>query len=167
MTATALKSIVMDHNPLDLAEMVMMERDWAFDRTDESELVGNAVGMWCHYRVWFTWNDEMNALMLCVGFDHKLPKKLQPKVLELMALANEKIWLGHFDVSSEDESITYRHSVLVREGVGTTSEQLQDLLDIAIKECERFYPALQAVLWGNKAPAEALQFSMFETVAEA
>ena len=45
--------------------------------------------------------------------------------------------------------------------------QLRDLLDIAIQESERFYPAFQSVVWGGKSPAEALEIALFETIAEA
>ena len=41
------------------------------------------------------------------------------------------------------------------------------MVDIAISECERFFPAFQFVLWGGKPPAEALQAAMLECVGEA
>ena len=39
-------------------------------------------------------------------------------------------------------------------------ESLEDLMDIALTECERFFPAFQFVLWGGKAPADALAAAM-------
>ena len=41
------------------------------------------------------------------------------------------------------------------------------MVDIAITECERFFPAFQFVLWGGKPPAEALAAAMLECVGEA
>jgi len=41
------------------------------------------------------------------------------------------------------------------------------LIEIAITECERFYPAFQFVIWGGKSPAEAIAAAMLETVGEA
>jgi len=41
------------------------------------------------------------------------------------------------------------------------------MMDIAITECERFFPAFQFVLWGGKTPADALAASMLECVGEA
>ena len=37
----------------------------------------------------------------------------------------------------------------------------------AVTECERFYPALQLVVWGGQSSAEALAAAMMETVGEA
>ena len=41
------------------------------------------------------------------------------------------------------------------------------MVDIAITECERFYPAFQFVLWGGKSPKDALDAAMLECVGEA
>jgi hypothetical protein len=41
------------------------------------------------------------------------------------------------------------------------------MVDIALTECERFFPAFQFVLWGGKPPAEALEAAMLDCVGEA
>src|SRR3978361_92085 len=46
-------------------------------------------------------------------------------------------------------------------------EQLNDLVEVAISESERFYPAFQYVVWAGKTPADALTASILETVGEA
>ena len=156
-----------EYNPLDLAERVIMDRDWAFDRPAEGELIAEVSGAWCNYHVWFNWQEDSGGLTLCCSIENKLSKQMLPRVYSLLALVNEKLWLGHFDVNADTSSVTFRHSLLLRDGAGTTAEHLQELLDIAISECERFYPAFQSVVWGGKSAQEALQIAMFETVAEA
>jgi len=156
-----------NYNPLDLAELVFLDRDWSFDRASDGELVAEASGSWCKYHVWFTWQEDCGGLTLSCAMESKFPKPQLLKVHTLLAMANEKIWLGHFDVCMDDFTNVFRHSMLLRDGAGTTAEHLQELLDIAVNECERFYPAFQSVIWGGKAPAEAIQFALFETIAEA
>jgi hypothetical protein len=46
-------------------------------------------------------------------------------------------------------------------------EQIEDLVEIGMLECERFYPAFHYVVWGGKTPAEAVDAAMIETVGEA
>ena len=48
-----------------------------------------------------------------------------------------------------------------------SAEQLEDLLDIAINECERFYPALQLVVWGGRSVADAMTVARMDTIGEA
>ena len=155
------------HNPLDLAEMVIMNRDWVFDRPADGELIAEVNGQWCNYRIWFTWQEDSGGLTLSCALDSKLQKQSLPKVYALLALVNEKLWLGHFDINTEDTAVTFRHSLLLRDGAGTTADHLQELIDLAISECERFYPAFQSVVWGGKSPAQALEIALFETIAEA
>ena len=51
--------------------------------------------------------------------------------------------------------------------IGMNGELLEDLVDIAVTECERFYPAFQFVIWGGKSPVEAMTAAMLETEGEA
>jgi hypothetical protein len=43
----------------------------------------------------------------------------------------------------------------------------QALVECAIDECDRFYPAFQFVLWGGKTPREALDAAMVDAAGEA
>jgi hypothetical protein len=44
---------------------------------------------------------------------------------------------------------------------------LEDLVDTAIAECERFYPAFQYVIWGGRTPEDAVSAAMVDTLGEA
>lgn len=153
-------------NPLDTVEGVALERDWAFDRLSSDELVAEIAGGWCNYRLWFTWVSGMGSLMTTCTFESKVPAAHREKIYPLLSMTNERMWLGHFDLSSDDGSLSYRHGILVREAMLST-HYIEDLLDIAIAECERFYPAFQSVVWGGKTCHEALEAAVFETVGEA
>ena len=166
MTAMLMKTDT-SYNPLDIAELVVMDRDWVFDRPGDGELIAEVNGAWCNYRIWFTWQEDSGGLTLSCALDSKLPKQSVMKIHSLLALVNEKLWLGHFDISSEDCSVVFRHSLLISDGAGTSAEHLQQLLDIAISECDRFYPAFQSVVWGGKSAQDALAIALFETIAEA
>jgi len=155
------------HNPVDVAELALMDRDVPFDRLDDGQLLAEVKGMWGTYRVWLNWQEENSGLTIGSSLEVKMPTGSLSRIHELFALVNEKLWLGHFEFSSEDHTISFRHTQLIRTSIGTDQQQLQDLIDIAVQECDRFYPAFQAVAWGGKSPIDALQFALFETIAEA
>src|SRR4029077_6224625 len=48
-----------------------------------------------------------------------------------------------------------------------SAEQVEDLVDIAVSECERFYPAFQLVIWGGKSPDDAMTAAIIEPIGEA
>ncbi|MGF1474888.1 MAG: YbjN domain-containing protein [Geminicoccaceae bacterium] len=154
-------------NPLDLVEQIANANDWAYHRQGEEELAAEFSGQWCHYRVWFSWHPEMGVLHLACALDVKVPTAKRSGLYQLLAMANEKLWIGHFDLWSEEALPVFRHAILLREGVGVTSELVEDLVDIAVGESERFYPAFQFHIWGGKAPTDALAAAMLETEGEA
>jgi hypothetical protein len=154
-------------NPIDLVEEIVVANAWAHDRASEEELVVEISGRWCDYRLYFVWQEEICAMHFSCGFDMKVPKGRRGPVYELLALANERLWLGHFDLSTEDNSPAFRHAILLRGVPGASAEQVEDLVDIALSECERFYPAFQFVVWGGKSPAQAIASAMIDPVGEA
>jgi hypothetical protein len=154
-------------NPLDIVEEIVAANQWPFDRTSEDELVVEITGKWCDYRLYFMWRDDLSALHFTCAFDVRVPDTRRREVHDLLALVNEKLWLGHFDVSLEEGMPMFRHTVPLRGLSGASVEQLEDLVDSAFTECERFYPAFQFVIWGGKGAHEAIAAALFETVGEA
>ncbi|HEX6142480.1 MAG TPA: YbjN domain-containing protein [Geminicoccaceae bacterium] len=154
-------------NPLDLVEHIAIANEWPFHRQNEEELATEIAGHWCQYRLWFSWHPELGVLHLSCALEMRVQPNKRDAIYALLAQANEKLWLGHFDLCSEENLPMFRHAVLMRDGVGINLELLEDLVDIAVTECERFYPAFQFVIWGGKAPGEALAAAMLETEGEA
>jgi hypothetical protein len=167
MSASLASSYDIPANPLDLMEQIVTANDWIFDRRSDSEMAAEAPGRWCDYGLSFNWSQEFRALHFTCTFDLKVPEKRRGELYELLALANEKLWIGHFGLESDDGMPVFRHAVLLRGASGASSESLEDMIDIAITECERFFPAFQFVLWGGKKAPEALQAAMLECVGEA
>ena len=154
-------------NPLDTVEEIVAANEWPCDRTSDNELVAEVPGRWGDYRLHFAWAADMSTLHFSCALDLKIPRQSRVAVNELLALANERLWLGHFDLSSEDGLPMFRHAVPLRGVVGVTVEQLEDLVDVAINECERFYPAFQYVVWGGKSPVEAVTVACIDPAGEA
>ena len=167
MTAMLTTSSSRSANPLDVMEQIVAANEWAFDRRNDSEMAAEAPGKWCDYGLYFSWSQEISAMHFTCAFDLKVPERRRTALYELLALANERLWIGHFGMDSEDGMPVFRHSVLLRGAPGASAESLEDMVDITITECERFFPAFQFVLWGGKAPTEALAAAMLECVGEA
>ena len=154
-------------NPVDLVEQFVTANDWAFDRRNDEELAAEAPGQWCNYSLYFAWREDMGAIHFTCAFDMKVPEAKRSAICELLAMINEKLWLGHFGLWEDEGVPMFRHTSLLRGGGGLSSEQVEDLVDLAVSECERFYPAFQFVIWGGKSASEAVASSLLDTVGEA
>jgi hypothetical protein len=154
-------------NPIDTVEQIAAARDWMFDRHSDEEMAIEVPGHWSDYRMFFSWLGDLCALHLACAFEMRVPSYRRADINDLLARINEKLAIGHFDLWADEGLPVFRQSVLLRGAKGATLEQLEDMVQIAITECERFYPAFQYVVWGGKTPSEAVEASMLETACEA
>ncbi len=165
--AVATETSIESGNPIDIIEEIVVANEWPHDRSDDDEMIVEVSGRWCEYRLLFIWQEDISALHFSCSFDLKVPKARRQPIYELLASVNEKVWLGHFDICSNSQLPMFRHSLPLRGTSGLSAEQVEDLVDAAITESERFYPAFQFVVWGGKSPAEALATAMIEPMGEA
>ena len=154
-------------NPIDIVENVIHGKKWSFSRSDDCELVAEITSQLCQYRLYFTWSEQIRAISFTVTFDIKFPQSKYRSAHELLALINEKLWIGHFDITKKNGIPAYRHTVLSLPENEMLQHQLEDLVDIAIYECEKYYPAFQLVLFEDSLPSNALSVSTFDTIGSA
>jgi hypothetical protein len=154
-------------NPLDIVERIAAGNDWSFQRAGEDEITMLVAGRWSDYQVSFTWMHDIEALHLACAFDMKVPKRRRGEVQQLIALINEQLWIGHFDLWTQDGLVMFRHALVLAGGVQATGQQCQAQLTSALEACEGYYPAFQFVVWAGKQAREALDAAMFETSGEA
>lgn len=154
-------------NPLDLVEQFVTANDWPFDRRSDDEMAVEVPGKWCDYSLYFAWREDVGAMHFTCAFDMKVQPAKRSSLYELLAMVNERLWLGHFGLWTDEGVPMFRHSALIRGATGASMEQIEDLVDIALSECERFYPAFQFVIWGGKSAADAVSAALLDTVGEA
>ena len=154
-------------NPIDVVEDVIHSKKWTFSRADDYELVAEISSEWCQYRLYFTWSEQIKAISFTITFDLKFPQNKYAEAQELLAIINEKLWIGHFDITSKNGIPAYRHTVLSFPENEKLHHQLEDLVDIAIYECEKYYPSFQQVLFDDLQPSKSLVFANFEVIGTA
>ena len=154
-------------NPLEVVERVAATNDWSFERAGEDEITILVQGKWADYQVSFTWMFDIEALHLACAFELKVPERSRSEVQQLISLINEQMWVGHFDLWTQDGIVMYRHALVLSGGVEASGRQCEALLATALDACERHFPAFQFVVWAGKSAREALDATMFETAGEA
>ena len=154
-------------NPIDIVEEVIYEKNWSFSRADDYELVADIASKFCQYRLYFTWSENVRAISFTITFDLKYPQSKLIKAYELIGLINEKLWLGHFDITSKNGIPAFRHTILSNSDIEFLHKKLENLVDIAIYESEKYYPSFQQVLFDDIEPAESLLFAEFEVIGSA
>ena len=154
-------------NPLEVVERVAATNGWSFERASDDEITILVTGKWTDYQVSYTWMFDIEALHLACAFELKVPERCRAEVQQLISLINEQLWVGHFDLWSQDGLVMYRHALVLAGGAEPSNQQCQALLSTALEACEGYFPAFQFVVWAGKAARPALDAAMFETSGEA
>lgn len=160
--------------PIDTLEHYFASHNWAFEREGDEEIVTTVKGSWSDYELRALWREEDRVLQFIAmtGINAGIARgeaEVRANLHETLALVNEQLWIGHFELWSSDGALLFRHAALLDgpEDAALSLTQAHALVDAAIDECERYYPVFQFVLWGGKSPREALAAAMVETEGEA
>jgi hypothetical protein len=96
-----------------------------------------------------------------------VPELRLAEVRQLVALINEQMWIGHFDVWQHNGVVMFRHALVLAGGVSASDRQCEAVLGSALDSCERYFPAFQYVVWAGKSARESMDAALFETAGEA
>ncbi|MTI08970.1 type III secretion system chaperone family protein [Curvivirga aplysinae] len=167
MSLTEMEFAVSSPSPIDIVEAMFRANEWPFERTEYDEIFVEMAGGWCDYEMFFAWREDLQSLYFACKFDMKIPESKRKGINDLLVMMNQKIWMGHFDLSQEDGSPMYRNTIPVRGLSQVSVEILEDMMDVALVECERFYPAFQFLVWGGHAPEKAISAALLDCAGEA
>ena len=156
-----------DAAPVDMLASLFEARGWPYEFSGEDEISGEVQGSWASYQLRGIWRSADHVLQLLCLPDIRVPADKRAAMFEVLALVNEQLWLGHFDIWSNGGILLYRHGHMLGDDGMLSPAQAQLIVEAAIEECDRFYPAFQFVLWGDKRPKEALAAAMVDAAGEA
>lgn len=154
-------------SPLDIVEEFLTEQEWNFERYGDEELTAVVPGAWGELHLRYLWREDAGLLQIAAVFEARVPQPKRAKIYETLALMNERLWIGHFELWSDEGALMFRHALLLTDNDLHTAVLCEAVTHAAIKECERFYPVFQFVLWADKSPEEAVEAAMLDTMGEA
>ena len=119
---------IFSQNPIDIVEDVIHNKNCNFSRSDAHELVADIYTNMCQYRLYFNWSESLKSINFTVTFDIKFPLKKHSDIYELLAKINEKLWIGHFDITSKSGILAYRQTFFLPHENDMLFNQLEDLV---------------------------------------
>ena len=160
------KNLAPEYNPIDVVENIFSSRSFELERRSINEVVVEVQGKWNNMLLFFAWEANMQCMHLSCLMDIETKIEDRSKIFELLALVNEELWVGHFSYWTEQNIPVFKHSFILNDGEDIESK-ISQIIDIAIKECERMYPIFKVVLTKGMDPKQALYPMMMATVGQA
>ena len=167
MTQIKIENLHEIRDPIDVIEDVVLDNGWEYEKDENKNIHVQIGGSWCDYQLSYGLNDKGNIIYVSCALDIKVTDRSCNEIHKLLSNINQKLALGHFEVWMEDGWPIFRHSILISNKNSLSKSQIEEVSLVALEECERFYPAFQYVVWGGKAPAEALEAAIIDPIGEA
>ena len=154
-------------NPIDEIENFLNAHAYTSERRGNNEIVVEIQGKWNDMLVFFSFEENMQCLHISCLMNIETTIENKSKIFELLAMINDNMWVGHFSYWTEQKMPIYRHSIFCNRLNTHLEQQIAQILDIAIKECERMYPVFKVVLTKGMEPSQALYPLLMETSGQA
>jgi hypothetical protein len=156
-----------DMHPIDLVEYIAEHHQWDFDRIAEDQIAMAVEGQWRTYTLTLAWSEQEEALRLICTFEMEPPKDKLPAIYEMLNAINDKIWSGSFTFWEEQNLMVFRYGLLLAGGQDASAEQVDMMIGAAVANAERYYPAMQLLVWGGRTPQDAIQVAIAEAFGRA
>lgn len=154
-------------DPLDLVEACLESAGWDHERDHDSAVQCIANTRWGEMGALIASRREPPGLHFTLTLDLKPTVARAPAIAKLVLMANERLWLGHFDYWIEDNIVLFRHTIPMLDRDEPHPGEIRALLAAATDAVNMFVPAFNFVIWAGKSPEEAMDAAMFETDGEA
>ena len=159
-------------NPLDCVEDVLMSHNWVFDRRNHDELIVEVSGKNTTYRLFFVWQEDMNAMQFCCQYGFQIPENKFADAARVLMDINEKTWMGHFDLSSQSTANIgvpcFRYTILLRSLTSPEAgnDMIEDLVDISLAQCEQYFTAFDLLAKDTDLNHAHYNLALMETAGE-
>jgi hypothetical protein len=155
------------YNPIDTVESIFTSQSYELDRRNINEIAIEIQGKWNNMLLFFAWEENMRCLHMSCLMNIESKIEDRSKIFELLALVNEELWTGHFSYWTEQNMPVFKHSIIVTDTENEFEGKISQLINIAVKECERMYPIFNIVLTKGMDPKQAMYPLEFETIGRA
>ncbi len=156
-----------DIHPIDIVQNIATHQDWEFQRIADDQIAMAVVGQWRTYSITLAWSDYDETLRLICTFEMGPPVDSLPALYETLNEVNDQCWAGGFTYWQEQALMVYRYGLILSGEQIASPEQIDTMISAAVLSAEKYYPAFQLVVYGNRSPKEALQVAIAEAYGRA
>ena len=155
-------------DPMDTVETILGADDrFTCERVEDGDVHFTFKSASGEVAGYFSFRHELPALLFTLGFDIQAPKSRRTEAMKLACRINENLWLGHFDVWSDDGTIIFRHAMPMIGRDEISIGEVQAMLAAALDAADRFQPAFHFLILASMRAEDAAEAALFETVGEA
>ncbi len=136
-------------DPIEMVSRFVVAQDWFLKQTSAHGVLADIPGKWGHYQLLAEWHDDAEILSVETRLDFMIEDVSDLSILGMLAELNKSLFIGHFQLSNDKQQIILRYRLPLRGAGGVTPEQIEDVVDILLTQCEQAAPVLCQPIYGQ------------------
>ena len=146
--------------PIETAAELALFYNWDSDRINDNTISIYISGDWSQYSINIEWDGVDSVLKLIAVYEMDILKKRIQALNEAINEINYYCWTGFFTFDHEQKLMLWKYGLATEEDWFIDTDCLDNIIQTAIANCEKFYPCFQTVGWSDSNIDEAIQFAM-------
>lgn len=154
-------------DPIELVARFVVQQDWFLKQTHADGVVVDVPGQWGQYQLRVDWQGDLQVLCVHVMLDLLFDNVPEARLETLLSSLNDHLFLGHFRQSSDKRQVQLYYVLPLRGAGGATPEQIEDVVDILLGQCEQAAPAFAQLVFNPDRPASSAGLIMAPVAGKA
>ena len=154
-------------DPIELVARFVVQQDWFLKQTRADGVVVDVPGQWGQHQLRADWHDDSQVLRLNVILDLLFDDVPAAQLETLLSELNDHLFLGHFRLSFDKCQVQLYYALPLRGAGGATTEQIEDVVDILLGQCEQAAPAFAQLVFAPDRPMSSSRLIMAPVAGQA
>jgi hypothetical protein len=151
----------LEANPIDLTEMFAIKTDLDFSRVDNNEISVLLKDELPRYILSVIFRADCEIVYFSCDMDLSAPKNKRLAIADAVAKVNEKIWIGHFDLLSDENRVVYSLTIPFMSSFLMDETSVESIIQLITDECNRFYHYFAIIITDNKKTRDSTLNALF------
>jgi hypothetical protein len=152
---------------IDIAEEFATKSNLSYSRIDNDEIYLVLQGRKAEYNLTVILKREYDVAYFSCDLDIEVSRRKYSSVTDAVVKANERIWIGHFDIVSDVNRIVYSIAIPFVSFFIADETIVESTISMIISECDRFYYYFLISIANNKASNLSIDALLLESAGEA
>jgi hypothetical protein len=157
-----------DQDPMEMIEAVLSADDrFITERAEDGDVQFTILADRADIVGHVAWRSELPAVLFTVAFPLRAGPERLADAQRLAAIINEHLWLGHFDIWSDDGAVVFRHGIAMIGRTELFEGEVHAMMAASLDATDRLLPAFSLLLESGRTPEEAAEVALFDVMGEA
>ncbi|MDR0968535.1 MAG: YbjN domain-containing protein [Holosporaceae bacterium] len=157
----------MEANPIDVTETLAAKMNLNFSRVDDNEISILLKNEEPEYILSVVFKSEYEILHFSCDMNLSAAKHKRAALAEAVVKANERIWVGRFDLLSIGNRIVYGLTIPFASSFMADEEVMESIIRLIVEECDQFYHYFSLIIKSKKSPSFSMNALFLESAGEA